>query len=111
MRVQEKESDILKSILQYLKLKGVFCWRVGTGAFPIEDGAGKRRFFRSGMRGVSDIIGIYKRHFIATEVKRPGGKLSVYQQAFLNEIERHGGISIVAMCIDDVESVFRDMNW
>lgn len=48
--------------------------------------------------GISDIIGYQKGtgRFIAVEIKTGKDTLSIYQSVFLQEIERHGGIAIVA---------------
>jgi hypothetical protein len=40
--------------------------------------------------------------FLAIEVKRPGGKLTLDQTAFLEAVRQNGGIAIVATSVDDV---------
>jgi hypothetical protein len=54
-----------------------------------------------GARGVSDIIGALPNtgQFLAVEVKRPGGRLTADQRAFLETVERAGGL---AVCVFDV---------
>ena len=97
-----KEKDIQAVILQYLNLKGYFCWRTNAGAMKIDN-----RFIRfSYAPGISDIIGIARDgSFIAIEVKRPGKTTTVTQKAFLKEIEKHRGYAIVATSLDDVEKI------
>jgi len=82
------ETRLKKAIKQYLKAIGVFHFHAlqGLGAY----------------KGIADIIGIYKKRFLAIEVKSPNGKLSKYQEIFLSQVRNNGGIAIVAYSIDDV---------
>lgn len=55
------------------------------------------------MRGVSDIIGIAPNgRFIAIEVKRKGGELSLEQSVFLDEIRKNNGVALLAYSMEDV---------
>jgi hypothetical protein len=102
-KVPIRESEIVKAILEYLKLKGIYCFRNNTGAFKSVY-KGKQRFHRYGEVGSSDIIGITKKGlFLAIEVKRPGGKPTDKQIEFMGHINRNGGIAFVAYSVDDVE--------
>ena len=58
---------------------------------------------RMSKAGTSDILGIYKGHFIAIEVKLPKTIKSVTeaQKMFLQTIKDHGGISGVATTPED----------
>ncbi len=95
-----KESDVLSACLQYLALRGCFCWRNNTGAFAGEY-KGRKRFVRYGLKGSSDILGVMPGgRLIAVETKRPkGGKLSPEQAAFIDAVNRAGGL---AVCVSDV---------
>lgn len=124
-RLAASEAQIQKSILEYLQIKGIFCWRVNTGAV-VSEYKGKKRFVRFGAPGVSDIVGIRSfrarvggdlrplidfdgtpmtciGRFFAIEVKKPGNKLSPAQEAFKVEVERAGGLFITAYSLADVE--------
>lgn len=64
-------------------------------------------------KGVADIIAILNSDnpmlgsiFVAIEVKRPGGKVSADQAAFLAGVNQAGGIGIVAYSVKDVMEVF-----
>ena len=104
----EKESDIIKVILEYLAYNNIFSWRNNTGAFPIETGAGKRRYFRAGIPGMSDILGVLPDgRILAIEVKTVKGRVSPLQNAFITVINRYGGLAFVARSIEDVEAEFR----
>jgi hypothetical protein len=64
---------------------------------------GRPRPVRFGVKGGSDIIAIgLQGRFMAIEVKRPGEKPTVEQEAYLHEIRRHRGIAFVATCCQDV---------
>jgi hypothetical protein len=61
-----------------------------------------------GKAGSSDILGILPGgRFIAVECKSSGGRLSDNQRKFLKEIEKMGGVAIVAKSIDDIEKTFK----
>jgi hypothetical protein len=95
------ESQIQRSILDFLRWHGIFCFRVNQQGVPLHDGTGR---YRPGpTKGVSDILAIYKGRFIAIEVKRPGQKPTPQQEAFLEAVNEAGGLAFVATSIEDVE--------
>lgn len=121
-----REQDTVKAIVDYLQMRGCLAWRMNTGAFKAEH-AGKTRFHRFGVRGMSDIIGIApwkawrcddKRcikelggehphfttegRFLAIEVKSATGKPTPEQVAFLSAVVKAGGIAFIARTLDDV---------
>ena len=112
-----RESDLQAAVLQAVNLiPGVVMWKSGAGAFRMTY-KGKTRFVRMGKKGVSDLVG-WKRYplaslsglmtiygwarFIALEVKRPGEKPTLEQQAFLDTVKAAGGIAICARSVSDV---------
>lgn len=107
------EKDIQRACLDYLAARGILAWRANQIPVPLP-GGGFRRF--SGLRGVSDILGILPQtvdtvghgqatfgNLLAVEIKRPGGKLSPDQEWFLSEINRRGGIGICVRSVDELE--------
>jgi len=104
------ESAIVRQCLDYLALCRIPAWRNNTGAMRSEY-KGKSRFVRFSVPGCSDILGILPPlgRLLAVECKRPGGKVSPAQQAFLGLVERAGGLAVVAYSLDDLASVMRDM--
>jgi Holliday junction resolvase len=52
--------------------------------------------------GTPDVICCFKGHFLAIEVKKPGGKVSDLQKHHINRIKEAGGIAVVAYGIDEV---------
>jgi hypothetical protein len=101
--MRQPEKAIENQILSWLKWKGIFTFKIKTmGTY---DPTLKR--FRTPSpwykRGVSDILGIFKGKPLAIEVKTLKGKLSPAQVVFQQEWKEHGGISIVARSIEDLE--------
>jgi hypothetical protein len=109
------EKEIQAQILAYLALlPGVLAWRQNAGGMKANY-KGKERFFRFASRpGISDIIGVLpaSRHgvtasrqpgrFLAVECKRPGGKLSLDQAAFLDAVRAAGGLALVVHSLDEL---------
>lgn len=97
-----KESDVLASVLAFLRLHPSVGWvrRMNVGASESADG----RYVKFGFTGCSDIIGQMKSGvFLAIECKREiGGKASEHQLAFINTVQKHGGIAGVVRSVDDV---------
>lgn len=99
------ESEIQKSILDYLKIRYHDCvWRNMVGAARIQQPNGKTNFVQFGKVGMSDIMGVIPPggRFLAIEVKRPGGKPTQAQEEFLSMVKAAGGIAFVATSLDDV---------
>jgi hypothetical protein len=112
--LSNRESDVLSGCLQWLRLKGVFCWRQNQGAIPLKNG-GYRRFV--GLRGVSDILGILPQtvrvvgdaalstfgNMLAVETKRPGEGLRPEQAEFLRLVNERGGIGLCVRSVTELE--------
>jgi len=102
---EQKEADILRVCLTWLKLNRVFCWRQNQGAISGEHN-GKRRFLRfTSMAGVSDILGVLPPtgRVLAVECKRPGRKPTPEQEAFLDIVRQYGGVGVCVHSIDELE--------
>jgi len=94
------EKDIQRDIMDYLAARRVFCWKEHSGGLPMQGG---EWMMPIGLKGKSDILGLLKGgRFLAIEVKRPSGKLSLYQEEFIKNINDNGGLAFVARSIDDV---------
>ena len=117
-----RESDLQAAVLQAVNLiPGVVMWKSGAGAFRMTY-KGKTRFVRMGRKGVSDLVG-WKRYplaslsglmtiygwarFIALEVKRPGEKPTLEQQAFLDLVKRDGGVAGVVTSVEEAVELLR----
>ena len=129
--LQTKEKDIENSILQWLSYQREgFYWK--NNSVGIYDP--KRKAFRLSknpyfIRGVSDILGIYKGQFCAFEVKTPaeyrhvmkhweryrigqitnkGQRRLVNQVDFICRIREKGGIAGFVCNIEMVKELFRE---
>ena len=79
---KKKESEILRSICDYLQIKGYYYWRQNsTGIYDT-----KRKCFRSTpkgfKKGIADIFVLSGHYTIALEIKSETGKMSPYQKDF-----------------------------
>ncbi len=88
-----REKDVQKAILAYLLHAGVFAWRCNSG---VQFVAGRK--IALAPPGTADILGcLSDGRFLGIEVKRPrGGRLSDVQRAWLDTVNRQGGLAFVA---------------
>lgn len=90
---EQKESEVLKACLDWLRVKGFFAWRSNnTGTYNAKSGG----YFFHGVRGVPDICCVHKGQFIGIECKATKGKQSAEQKAFQKALEKAGGRYILA---------------
>jgi hypothetical protein len=94
------EAPVLRSCLEYLRLRGVFCWRQNSGALVTPGGG----FMRAAdINGVADIIGLLPSgRFLAVECKSSRGRQSEAQRDFQAMVEGSGGLYIIARDIQDL---------
>jgi len=93
--MKEKESDIQKAIIDYLRLKKYVVFKHHSTGFTVRDG--KTAAFRYGDKGIADVIACSPNgRFIAIEVKKKTGKASPEQLEFLERVRANGGIAILA---------------
>lgn len=99
-----EEADVLRACLRYLLLAGIPHWRANAGAARLQHQDGSERFVRFGIEGQSDILGVIPGtgRFLAVETKAPGGRLSDDQVAFLEMVNRAGGLGIVARSAEEL---------
>lgn len=97
----QTEQSIQRAILDYLRYRGIFCWKNNTAGIYVK---ARNTYIPSHAPGVSDILGILPGgRFLAIEVKAPKGRVSPAQEQFLQTINERGGLAFVARSIDDVE--------
>jgi Holliday junction resolvase len=86
--IQWSEKEITREIRAYLKIRGIFHWKVfqTLGSTP----------------GCPDILGIYKGRMLGIEVKTKSGKLTERQALFIESINMEGGIGFMARSVEDV---------
>lgn len=107
IRTHATESEILRSILGYLRNHPSVAMvaRFNSGAIVRED-KGKKRLIRFGFKGCSDILGFMKDgKILAIEVKKHDGILTDHQEEFLKMVHKAGGHAGVARSIEDSEKI------
>ena len=90
------EQDIQTSIMNYIS---------SIGGLPL-------KYNNMGIyatAGVPDIIACIKGRFVAIEVKKPGGKPSALQKAYIKTINEIGGIAFWADNLDDVKEKLKNI--
>ena len=106
MKFQIREATILEASLRLLRIHPRVGWahRANVGAVRMS-GA---RYVRFGFVGCSDIIGQMRDgRFLAIECKAPRGRVTDDQKAFLERVQRHGGVSGVVRSVQDVDDLLR----
>lgn len=104
--LKETEKDIENAILAALKLvKGCKAWK--NQSVGIYDPT--RKTFRSRskyqIKGVSDILGIYKGRMLCLEVKTQKGRLSPEQKQFLEEMQALGAATACVRSVPEALTV------
>jgi hypothetical protein len=94
------ESQVLTAVLALLRRHPAVAWveRMNVAAFEADD-----RYIKCGFVGLSDVLGQMKDgRLLAVEVKREvGGRVSPAQQAFIDRVRAHGGVSGVVRSADE----------
>ena len=86
-----KESDIVKTILRYLKtVQNCFFWKEHGGMY--------------GTAGIPDIIACIDGRFYGFEVKTDEGTPTKLQLATIRKINAAGGIAQVVRSVEDVKA-------
>ena len=96
------ESAVIGEVKAIIKATGIKLQRINTGCFVIGTGI-NRRFIKTADAGTCDFEGYdNKGRFVAIECKRPtGGRLSPAQKERIEDINRKGGVAIVAHSGDE----------
>jgi predicted LPLAT superfamily acyltransferase len=94
-----KESDIQRSIIEWLSYQRIFHYRNNSGGFKDAN----QHFYRFGATGSPDIVCVIEGRYVGIEVKASDGRQSDAQRDFQARLEAAGGLYILAKSIDDVE--------
>jgi hypothetical protein len=72
---------------------------------PTETQLVKARLVRYGTPGAADVLGVLPPagRLLALECKRPGGKLTAAQAAFLGHVRAAGGLAVVVRDVRDLQ--------
>lgn len=89
------ETDIKRSIKNYLMVKGWFCFSLlqGLGSY----------------KGAADIFAIKNGHSLWIEVKTEKGYQTRWQKQFEKDITDNGGHYILARSYEDVENYIKEV--
>lgn len=105
--MKPKESDIQRSILDYLKLRRVWHRRLNSGAAMLPGKGGKPRPVFFGAKGMPDILARTTAGSIVwIEVKSATGRQTPEQKLWQQDMERFGDTYIVARSVDAVMALF-----
>jgi hypothetical protein len=104
------EAELLKQVIAYLRLRGWFAWRNGTGAFPLQSEGSKRRFFRAGAPGSGDVFAIKAGVFLSIEVKTATGRVRPSQADWMDRVNEHGGVAFVVRSIAGLEEALATLD-
>ena len=105
-----KETQIQKSVMQYLEAKKISAIRLNNIPVPLKSGG----FRPVAKRGLADchvdlvIQGIPVSLWV--EFKTEKGKLSPYQEEFRDSVHQYGGFYEVIRSIDDMEEAIAKIN-
>lgn len=96
--------EVVTPCIEYLRAKGIYCWRNNSvGVWDPVKRVYRKNNSKLKINGVSDILGIWSDgRFFACECKRGRNQPSDDQTAFLEAIEKHGGIAMVVWSVDDL---------
>jgi hypothetical protein len=98
-----KETEIQAAICDYLALKGYLFSRTNNSPIYDKTRGAFRALPKYTRRGWPDICLIHGGTFYGIEVKAEKGRLSPEQEELGSDIEKHGGVYIIARSIDDVQ--------
>lgn len=94
---QKEEQKVQDSIMKYIK---------SIGGLPIK----QNQIGIYGQAGVPDILACIKGRFVAIEVKKPGEKPKPHQVAFIDAINKKGGIAFYSDNLNKVKEVLEKEN-
>ena len=103
MKLKISETEIVKSIMEYLRLKGHLCRRSNTGLTTGYSTKGKKWAIHMGESGWPDIDVICKDgKYAGIEVKSRIGKPTEDQIRVGKDIQARNGIWFIARSVEDV---------
>ncbi len=109
--MRRPEQDIHKTVADHLRQRGapgMVWWHTGQGVKLGGRRNGKGIAIQGaimkglGVRaGVSDILALHAGNFFALELKAPGGRPTVDQLKFIDDVRAQGGFTCVAEGLDE----------
>ena len=102
-----RETPIQASILDFLKMKGVFCYRNQKGIIPIRRGraiVGQRKGDKF-TNGMPDIVAIVDGVYVGIEVKTEDGVQSPDQKRWQKMIEEANGLYFLVHSWEELDGL------
>lgn len=99
------EKDLQRTILSWLAVKRIFAYKNNTVGIWKQ---ATQTYIPSPSRGAPDIVAIFKGVFCGVECKSTGGRQSDHQKLFQQEVEKAGGIYILADSFESFEKQFKE---
>lgn len=99
------EAQVQRAVLTALRMhpKVAHAHRMNSGVFKPMRKDGSTGFVRAGFEGCPDVVGMLKGgRALYAECKRPSGKVTPAQDAFLTQAKAAGAVAFVARSADDV---------
>jgi hypothetical protein len=98
-----RETDVVRAVLDYLRLKGIFSWR--SNNVGVYDPVRKRHRSFRGLKGVADILAVLQGgRILVVECKGPRGRLTEEQDHFLAQVRAKGGVALVIRDVRELEA-------
>ncbi len=106
---KQTETSLVKAIIEFLRLKGIYGWRNNSGAFAAEGRTGKR-FVRFGLPGSADVLAVVPPHgrLLAIEAKVGRNNPTDLQLHFGAAINDAGGLWLVIRSLADLEELLME---
>ena len=100
-----KETQLQRDCLNYLRAKGIFCYRQNSGALKTEKG-----FYRvTDINGLPDIIAIIKGKFVGFELKLKGKYPSKVQKATHEAIRKAGARVYIVHDLNELKEAVEEL--
>ncbi len=110
MNEVKTESELQKSVFDYLHAKCIFAWRMPLGPV-IHSIGGKRVYARNPLKGFPDIAGLFKGRFFAIELKKNKSiKPELHQLKWLQDLKANGAHVAVITSIAELEAFFEKIS-
>jgi hypothetical protein len=98
--MKSTEKSTQAAILEWLGYRRIFHYRNNSGGFRDAN----KHFYRFGALGSPDIVCVIGGIYVGIEVKDLKGRQNPNQVEFQSQLEKAGGIYVVARSIEDVEA-------
>lgn len=110
-----KEADLQRAVLAWLKVRGIFAWRMPIGPVlhrEVRGGAMITHWKKSPLKGFPDVAGVLQRRrkgsLFALELKTAKRKLTPEQVMWMVNLQAAGAAVATIRSVADLELAMRD---